>query len=239
MHSEPYSRARIQKILRCPDCKSTALEFHDKGMTCTGCHQEFATWKNGYVLIGKESPVRQWYPVSGDRPVPRNNPPFLKRVYKWLRPPDRVWTNQSIAVLKQVLNSRLKDLQEGKGMITGAGFERMYRKVLKGYPPLLRYGLTTKGRIDIHGDLCDIPLQDRSLRVIISSSVLEHVYNPERAVAELYRVLEPGGEVYVEIPFIRGFHLIPVDYQRYTIAGIGELFRRHGFQIIDKGISSG
>jgi hypothetical protein len=58
-------------------------------------------------------------------------------------------------------------------------------------------------------------------------------------VKEMFRVLKPSGSVYAEIPFMRSSHMRPVDYQRYTIYGIQELFSRHGFTLLDKGICSG
>ena len=66
--------------------------------------------------------------------------------------------------------------------------------------------------MDLFCDICDIPLIDNSVDLILSSSVLEHVYNPEQAVQEMYRVLKPYGSVYAEIPFMRSLHMRPVDY---------------------------
>jgi SAM-dependent methyltransferase len=84
-----------------------------------------------------------------------------------------------------------------------------------------------------------MPVSDASIDLVISSSVLEHVYDPEKAVAEMARTLKEDGYVYAEIPFMRAFHMAPIDYQRYTISGIEELFRRHGFELLSKGICSG
>jgi SAM-dependent methyltransferase len=42
-----------------------------------------------------------------------------------------------------------------------------------------------------------MPLPDRSQRVILMESVLEHVDSPEKAMAECFRVLAPGGVVFI------------------------------------------
>lgn len=42
-----------------------------------------------------------------------------------------------------------------------------------------------------------LPLADGSQRVVLMESVLEHVDSPERCVREAFRVLEPGGILYV------------------------------------------
>ena len=88
-------------------------------------------------------------------------------------------------------------------------------------------------------DICNLPFVNDSADMILSSSVLEHVYDPECAVAEMHRVLKPGGYVYAEVPFMCAYHMKPIDYQRYTISGIERLFARHGFKLLDKGICSG
>lgn len=58
-------------------------------------------------------------------------------------------------------------------------------------------------------------------------------------MAEMKRIIRPGGRVYAEIPFIGAYHMAPVDYQRYTISGLEALFARHGFELEEIGICSG
>ena len=117
-------------------------------------------------------------------------------------------------------------------VLVGAGFESVYRRMLQPYKQVIRMGLATRGEVDLLSDICDMPLASEEVDAIISSSVMEHVYDPERAASEMSRVLKPGGYVYAEIPFMRAYHMIPVDYQRYTITGIEELFKRHGFRMV-------
>jgi SAM-dependent methyltransferase len=52
--------------------------------------------------------------------------------------------------------------------------------------------------------VCDLtqglPFADESFDVVFSSAVLEHIYPVQRVLAEMYRVLRPGGRVVVEVP---------------------------------------
>jgi SAM-dependent methyltransferase len=76
--------------------------------------------------------------------------------------------------------------------------------------------------------VCDahrLPLADESLDGIISVAVLEHTPNPADHVAEMRRVLKPGGRLICFVPFIQGYHASPRDYQRYTFSGMQQLFR--------------
>jgi SAM-dependent methyltransferase len=163
----------------------------------------------------------------------------LKGAYRRLKPESRVWTVKSQEALERLLYDNNPDLDENNVVLVGTGFESVYRRILEPYRGIIRVGLASRGEVDLFCDICDTPLISDSIDLVISSSVLEHVYNPERAVEEMFRVLKPGGFVYAEIPFMRAYHMEPVDYQRYTISGIEELFKRHGFQLIGKGICSG
>ncbi len=50
-----------------------------------------------------------------------------------------------------------------------------------------------------------LPLADCSVDLIVSLQVLEHVQNPAKVVRELYRVLKPGGELFIAYENYLGF----------------------------------
>lgn len=54
---------------------------------------------------------------------------------------------------------------------------------------------------DYRFDIADISLEDNFLDVIICYHILEHVEEDRKAMAELYRVLKPGGTVIIQTPF--------------------------------------
>lgn len=78
--------------------------------------------------------------------------------------------------------------------------------------------------VDLVADGHHIPLADGTLDGVFSLAVLEHVPDPKRVVAEMIRVLKPGGWLYSEVPFIWFFHGYPSDFQRYTLEGMKRLF---------------
>jgi len=51
-------------------------------------------------------------------------------------------------------------------------------------------------------------------------AVLEHVLDPVRVVAEIHRVLRPGGLVYSEIPFMQEVHEGAYDFTRFRLSGM-------------------
>jgi SAM-dependent methyltransferase len=52
----------------------------------------------------------------------------------------------------------------------------------------------------VNGDALDIPFPDGSFDRIITSEVLEHIWDDQRAIEELVRVLRPGGRLAVTVP---------------------------------------
>lgn len=64
------------------------------------------------------------------------------------------------------------------------------------------------------GEATELPFADESLDYVASSHVLEHTANPVKALCEWYRVLKPGGVVYMVVPdkeFTFDFSREPTD----------------------------
>ncbi|WP_414663856.1 methyltransferase domain-containing protein [Horticoccus sp. 23ND18S-11] len=55
-------------------------------------------------------------------------------------------------------------------------------------------------RADYYGHACRLPFHDHALDYVIASHVLEHVANPIAALVEWYRVVRPGGIIYLVVP---------------------------------------
>jgi len=106
---------------------------------------------------------------------------------------------------------------------------------------------TAKERFQRHGlpgsfnvaDACSLPFPDNTFDYIYSFGVLHHVANTEKSIAEVYRVLKPGGEARIMlynrrslneivhrltgIPFEDRNEFCPV-VRRFTISEVRTLF---------------
>lgn len=74
--------------------------------------------------------------------------------------------------------------------------------------------------IDRHDDVEALDFPDETFNAVVCWSVLEHVPHPHRAIAELHRVLKPGGQIWVQLPFLFPYHADPNDYWRVTPNGL-------------------
>ena len=91
--------------------------------------------------------------------------------------------------------------------------------------------------VDIVGDVHSMPVGDNGYDCVFCTGTLEHVEDPWRAIAEIYRVTRPGGIVHIDVPFIQGFHADPNDYWRFTIDGLKLLCK--SFEELESGVHIG
>lgn len=89
------------------------------------------------------------------------------------------------------------------------------------------YGTTP----DIFADAQALPLRDECVDHSLLLDVLEHIPDPERCLAELRRVLKPGGSLTVQVPFLYPVHDAPLDFHRWTRFGLHSAANRHGFRV--------
>ena len=88
-------------------------------------------------------------------------------------------------------------------------------------------------RVDVVADLHDLPADLGDLDLVVCTEVLEHVADPGQVLAELHRVLRPGGALLLTVPFVAGLHEEPYDFYRYTSHALRMLHERAGFSDIE------
>ncbi|MGF1461460.1 MAG: class I SAM-dependent methyltransferase [Leptolyngbyaceae cyanobacterium] len=76
------------------------------------------------------------------------------------------------------------------------------------------------------------PFPRESFDAVIINQVLEHVFKPERFLAEVHRILRLNGKLLITVPFCWDEHEQPNDYARYSSFGLIDLLERNGFEVI-------
>lgn len=85
----------------------------------------------------------------------------------------------------------------------------------------------------ILGPLAATPFADGEFDSILCNAVLEHVPEIDCVMAELARVLKPGGFFVAAVPYLQPYHRDPTDFRRYTRDGLEELGRLHGLATVE------
>lgn len=144
-----------------------------------------------------------------------------QRWYQMLRPPQPVIHNPAERLIPHCEGAKL--FIGGAGGIVPAAF--------------LNVDLTEMEGVGVVADIQKLPFATGSVAAIECDAVLEHVPDANAAVAELYRVLKPGGYLHVVVPFCQAFHAYPSDYRRWTTEGLKSLLAE--FDILDVGVRAG
>ena len=87
---------------------------------------------------------------------------------------------------------------------------------------------------DVFYDGRRLPFPDQQFDAVLCSQVLEHVFTPEEFLAEIRRVLRPGGTLLLAVPFVWDEHEQPADFARYSSFGLRALLGRGGFAVAEQ-----
>ena len=121
--------------------------------------------------------------------------------------------------------------QKGSFLDVG-GRDGRHAALAEGFRDYTILDLEPHGLYDqIRGDICALEpdlLPDGTIDVLFSTDLLEHVTDPPAAARTIGRLLKPGGLAITQTLFAWDYHPRPVDYWRFTHAGLAYLFEQYG-----------
>lgn len=85
--------------------------------------------------------------------------------------------------------------------------------------------------VDFYYDGVTLPFEQEMFDSILCSEVLEHVPDIDTTLSELNRVLVLGGKLLITVPFVWPEHELPFDFRRFTVNGLSQKVKDHGFEI--------
>jgi SAM-dependent methyltransferase len=90
----------------------------------------------------------------------------------------------------------------------------------------LRLDINPAKNPDICCDVHDLQWESDYFDTVLAIEILEHLYDPQRAIDQIYQVLKSGGVCILSTRFLYRYHADPQDHYRFTWDSLRYLFRR-------------
>jgi len=140
-------------------------------------------------------------------------PPRRATWRRWLR-----LSTAQYSVLRGLEYEQIEGLRlRGRTLDIGGGQRNSYYHLLKIESTIDSVNIDPAMKPTILADLNDpLPLASASYDNAISLNTLEHIRNDTLAISEMVRVLKPGGQLHIMVPFLYRVHGSPNDYHRHV-----------------------
>ncbi len=222
-------------MLQCPSCSGALAEPAQDAIACGACNVAFPIVDGRPVLIDEKRSVFSHTDYQG---CTAKKPPTGLR--GWLSRLPSPSVNLSAVKSFETMRARLFERSKAPVvLVVGAGTKGKGMSAIASIPDLrlINVDPAPKSAATVLCDGHDLPFRDGSVDAVIVQAVLEHVADPVRCVAEIHRVLVPGGLVYSETPFMQQVHERGYDFTRFTHIGHRRLFR--WFTEVESGVVAG
>jgi SAM-dependent methyltransferase len=228
-HAIPsVAAATVESILRCPGCYGTLARTGD-ALQCEGCSARYPIVRGVPILVHEPRSIFTIDEIIADADGNHGHPPTrgfkahfleaLPSISKNWRAPENF---QHMHALLKARPGRKRVLVIGGGVL-GYGMEPLVNDPdLELVETDVFLAPRTTHVVDAH----DLPFVDEAFDAVIMQGVLGALLDPNRAVAEIVRVLKLDGLVYVETPFVQQVCMGRYDYQRYSHLGLRRMFRQ-------------
>ncbi len=220
-------RRRLLEVLwsrlRCPAChRPMPVSAMAGEVICQACGERYPVLTNGVPVLLEPVQARRFREVLAGEPQGQRMAAEYRRFGTWraklrntIKPPSIVYDEDVARKYAWIYDTCGK---ETLVLSVGGGPGREN-------PRVINLNIDAFDSVDMVGDGCNIPLQDDTCDAVTCNAVIEHVPDPRALVAEMCRVLKPGGYAQLMVPFVFPFHAYPADYQRYSASGILALTR--------------
>jgi SAM-dependent methyltransferase len=219
--------------LVCTDCSSRPFVEQDvvsEYSSCPSCHRKYRRWEGRPNFLSQQtgamSPIWQQSLVARHSTGPITN---------FFRTASRILTAPRVRFRRVPHRALLEEVASWDG-----GFKALYLGYSQAFETrllssVIQMDVVPREYVDIVGAGESIPFPDESTDLVVISGVIEHTQLPFEVVREAYRILKPGGRLYISSPWVYPFH--GGDNYRFSHEGL-QLLCRH-FDSVDVGTLNG
>lgn len=138
------------------------------------------------------------------------------------------------SLLRRAENEALSEVTlSGKVLDLGGDKRSTYQRLMRGTFETTVVNLSDESEPDVRHDLeLPLPFPDASYDAVLLINVLEHVFECRQLIQEARRVLKPGGQAIIVVPFLFPIHPSPHDYWRFTRESLERLLSDAGFTAV-------
>ena len=228
----------IVDLLACPRCRAAVVAEGEGKLRCSDVHCSIAAGTFPQAggqpvlvdfdgsLLDREAVLRQ----SGASLIQRGTAGGARALAARLSGGRNLVAERRAQEIVNASGSRPSRILVVGGGTIGSGAEPLYASTTVS---IIAFDIYASPATSFVADAHAIPLRDGTVDGVWIQAVLEHVLGPAAVVAEIRRVLKPGGWVYAETPFMQQVHEGPYDFTRFTHSGHRWLFRE--FEEIESG----
>ncbi len=139
-------------------------------------------------------------------------------------------------LLERAISTMTRGLSGDVVVDLGCG-EQPYRWMLGGFRRYVGFDSPSRpdsaAHADVFGDATALPFRDATADAVLCTEVMEHVAKPATMIAEIVRILRPGGTLVLSVPFTWHLHDEPYDYWRFTEFGLRRVLESGGLRVED------
>ncbi len=202
-------------LLLCINCGASDWNVASDAVTCRSCGHTYKIIESRKLIATEDFIEEQkWEDVSAGFDLFKGNVKPIK--------------------VDKLGGPRIRDLRKNLG-ITGIAINLGSGQ--DNYEGFINIDLGMYDPVHVVADLKKIPFVDESVELVVSNSVLEHIYDYNAVIDEVFRILKKGGYFYLSVPNVCLRHH-KYDYHRWTTPGLHKLFDNK-FEIIGSGACRG
>ena len=203
---------KLRQALRCLDCQGE-LEAVGDTIQCRKCSRQYSKIGNS-IIFNK--------PKEFSSEEKNNTDSLVFKIKNQFKKSPKLFTLLHHLIYPVVGKSSKKFV---KSLPPGALIINLGSGVMSISPRVIDVDYVPYANVSIVADAHQLPFKNESVDAVIAEHLLEHLSDPDKAVAEVKRILKPNGLIYILTPFMLGFHSSPNDYYRWTTEGLRELWK--------------